>query len=498
MKTSNKGAALVIVLLIIVLLTGLGLLGIYLSQTSTRMVGNINLATEAQMVAESGLDRAQAVLFDHTLPSITVILSGTGRPEDDIPSDPSRCSEAHGAILIDYRQNPPHPLVNIPSPPIDRNLDLPVESGLVSPSMGTFTVWIRQDQVDCRSGNYLCDYAHDSEECSSPSNAPTPNGYVVVRSEAIGKDGITKAIVEKTVYLRTPSMSGTGGSTGVGGIGGTVEGTGGDLGIGGFSISLGGSTGAGSSTGAGGNTCPVTLPCMLYAVQAVNSCSGSKRGCIAINSGSHVDGYHSSAGPPGPGNQMPANIAMRCSSGGASACPNNCPFGCITGSIVYGQASPYDANTLPVPSHTPNSTYLASPPALAVNPTGNVTYIEQMDVNGPATIASGLYIINRLNLNPSGTLTINDSGGPVVIWVLSDLSPSSNVSVTSGNPMHFWLVYNGASDVNNNTNNDFTGVLFAPVAQVNLNYKVKGAVIGGKVTLNSLSAVHFDLDLKCP
>ena len=47
--------------------------------------------------------------------------------------------------------------------------------------------------------------------------------------------------------------------------------------------------------------------------------------------------------------------------------------------------------------------------------------------------------------------------------------------------------------MNVNSNSTFYGVLFAPAASVNFDYKnVFGAVVGGKAILNSGGEVHYD------
>jgi hypothetical protein len=185
----------------------------------------------------------------------------------------------------------------------------------------------------------------------------------------------------------------------------------------------------------------------------------------------------------------------------ASSCPDNCAVGCITGTVDYGHVSGYGASTMPVPAHLTNTVQLSAPPNHTIAPPdSSVVYYDELDLNmgGTLTLKAGRYVVNRLNLNSNSTLYIDDSAGPVTVWVLSAFSPSSTVTVKSGNPDNFWLVYDGTQQINNNTNNSFTGVIFAPLAEVNLNYVVTGAVVGGKVTLNSDAKVHFDTKLRCP
>jgi hypothetical protein len=174
----------------------------------------------------------------------------------------------------------------------------------------------------------------------------------------------------------------------------------------------------------------------------------------------------------------------------------------VTGAISYGQSPAYSASTLPAPSYVSNGTVVTVPANQAIHPSDPSTavYINEVNLNpgGTLTLHHGLYVVGYFNSNGASTLYIDDDEGPVVMWVLSSLSPSGTVSTKSGRASGFWLVYNGMAGVNNNTNNSFTGVLFAPAAEVILNYVVTGAVVGGKVTLNGPSRVHFDVALRCP
>ena len=506
----DRGSVLVVVLLAILVLLGLGMLGLYYTTSTVRMAANIGMVNEARVVAEGGLERARSVLLDGTLPvPLPALLAGSGNAADEVPSSTSFCQgERRGAVLVDFHATPSIPLVKISYPSTSRSSDMPGSAGSVSPSLGTYTVYVRQDLGECRMGNFTCDTTgpdagsspYGATNCVPSGGLPTTNGYVVVRSEGTAIDGRTVDVVEKTFLLRkpaTPPTGGSGGSTSTGGSSGTggVGGAGGTGGVGG----TGGYGGVGGFGGSGGSTSPG--PCLNYAVTAVAPCSnGGTPGCITINGGSKVDSYDPGLGSYGPGNHGPASVSMTCSKV-ASSCPDNCLVGCITGTVDYGNASSFNPGTMPVPPHTTNPIQLSVPPNHTVTPSGaTVIYYDEVDLNsgGTLTLKAGRYVVNRLNLNSNSTLYIDDDGGPVTLWVLSAFSPNSTVTVKSGNPDNFWLVYDGTQQLNNNTNNSFMGVIFAPAAEVNLNYAVTGAVVGGKVTLNSNAKVHFDANLRCP
>jgi len=512
-RRHDTGAFLVVVLLTLLALLGLGMLGLFLTSGTIKVATNINLSNQARVVAEAGIERAREILFDssHPLP-LPALLAGSGDASDEVTHDTSRCQgENRGAVLVDYRVTPSPHLRNVTYPTIDRRSDLPTSAGQsVSARLGSYTVYVRQDLRDCRMGNFTCDYVPDAGSspygataCSPSPGQPEPNHYVVVRSEGVAVDGASTEVVEVTWrlgHVPPASTGGAGGESGTGGTAGVAGGTGGSAG----SSGPGGAGGAGSASGAGGSGGSSPGPCLNYAVTAVSPCpNGWAPGCITINASSKVDGFSSSLGPYGGGNAVPAGVAMTCSAAMAGgSCPNNCPSGCITGPITYGHASTFNSGTLPVPSHSVNSTRVTVPANKTLSPAtpSSVAYFEELtvDTGGTLTLTAGRHVVNYLNLNQHGTLYVDDTQGPVTVWILSFVGLNSTVTVKSGKAQNFWLVYDGTNQINNNTNNSFTGVIFAPAAEVNLNYAVTGAVVGGKVTLNGPSKVHFDTTLKCP
>ena len=508
MNTSSQSerGSIVVVLLVLLTLLGLGVTSLFLTTSSVRVATNIKLTNDARVVAESGLERARDILLsDPTSVPLATLLVGSGIPADEVPHDATRClGEARGAVLVDFRDAHKVSLLDVDFPTIDRRSDLPAGAGNVVPqTLGHYTVYVRQDLADCRMGNFTCDFAAgtDSRVCEPPAGSPQPNHYVVVRSEGVAADGKSRDFAEATYFLGGTTLPGEPG--GDAGVGPGID-AGSSSSAGGGSGGAGGVGGSGGTGGVGGATSTFPAPCLSYAVTAVAGCSGGWfKGCITINSSSLVDSFSSEVGPYGYSNKGAASIAMTCSKAAAtSSCPNNCPSGCITGTVVYGQPSTFDASTIPVPAHVLNSNHVTVPSNVTLSPAtpDTVTYYEEVDVNtgGTLTLEAGRYVVDRLNLNQGGTLYVDDDHGAVVVWVLSNLSPSSTVVVKSGKAENFWLIYDGTSDVNNNSTNNFTGVIFAPAAAVNLNYVVTGAVVGGRVTLNSPSRVHFDVSLRCP
>ncbi len=548
-RRGQQGAVLVVVLLMMVCLLGLGMTGLFLTSTDVHMNANINLRSQAMVVAEAGIERARAILNSLSSPNLAVLLAGSSGAADQVPATADQCTQARGAVLVDTVTCTNCPLLNVAYPSINRNGDLPSGSGLVpATTMGTYTVYLRQDLRDCRMGNFTCDNAADfaGPTCLPPSGAPMPNGAVVVRSEGLAADGRTMVALEVTMWPNqgataalnnpfsqlcasgangcddnsstqtgivvnsaapqappSPPVLAVGGAPGAGG----VPGSGGTSGPGytvmpGGGLAAGGTAagGAAGGSGAGGSGGSGTggsasggssgaHPCLDYAVSAVAACP---TGCITLNSGVVVDGYDPGQGSYGGPNLQSADIAMTCSQG-SDGCPNNCPHGCVTGSIDYGVVQNLNASTLPVPAHASSGNSVTVPPDTTLGP----GYYSSIYLNGGTlTLLSGSYVVDSLNLN-SGTLYIDDSNGPVYLWVTSGLSPNSVVAVKSGNPADFWLIYDGTGQINNNSGNDFTGVLFAPAASINLDYHVTGAVVGGQITMNGSAVVHYDSGLAC-
>ena len=76
---SDKGAVLVVVLVVMVALLGLGMTGLFLTSGSIQMSTNINQRNQALVVAEAGIERARQVLNSPVwVPPIQAILSPAG------------------------------------------------------------------------------------------------------------------------------------------------------------------------------------------------------------------------------------------------------------------------------------------------------------------------------------------------------------------------------------------------------------------------------------
>jgi hypothetical protein len=206
-RNGERGAILVAVLLIMIVLLGLGMSGLFLTKSNVQMLTNTNLRNQALYVAEAGLERARDILNGPIKPDLTALLGGAGHlanPTDEIPSqlDSVRgLPVGRGAVLTDTAGVP---LVQVSYPTsISHGEPVPGNpQGLTSPLMGIYTVYIRNDTAECRMGKFTVD-----------GEAAGGNQVVVIRAEGTASDGRTTVVLEMT-------MGGGGGSGAAQGAGG--------------------------------------------------------------------------------------------------------------------------------------------------------------------------------------------------------------------------------------------------------------------------------------
>jgi hypothetical protein len=193
LRRGERGAILVAVMLIMVVLLGLGMSGLFLTKSNVQMLTNTNLRNQALYVAEAGLERARDILNGPVAPDLTALLGGTGHvsyPADEIPSSLDSVYGlpiGRGAVLTDtsgiplLRVNYPTSIAHAESVPGNDN-------GLSNPLMGVYTVYIRNDIAECRMGKFTVD-----------GLAAGGNQVVVIRSEGTASDGRTNVVLEMTM-----------------------------------------------------------------------------------------------------------------------------------------------------------------------------------------------------------------------------------------------------------------------------------------------------------
>jgi hypothetical protein len=74
---------------------------------------------------------------------------------------------------------------------------------------------------------------------------------------------------------------------------------------------------------------------------------------------------------------------------------------------------------------------------------GNVT----VGATATLTLTAGVYTFNSLSLNLLGSMLVNASSGPVVLYVQNSLALPKAISIVNGGPTSFFLGYAGTSNV---------------------------------------------------
>lgn len=200
-------------------------------------------------------------------------------------------------------------------------------------------------------------------------------------------------------------------------------------------------------------------------------------GNVLVNSNSVVDSYRSSDGVYGGYNVLDGAVVQ-------AATSIHLNGGVIAGSQITDSAAGLEplpvalgATNLPLGSSSPGS----------LNITG---------AGDSIALAPGNYVVENLNLNFPGSITISPEGA-VSIFVTGNLNLGGDVNL-GGVPSDMEFVVTSSGHVNVSSQGTFVGFLYAPMSVVNINSTIFGGVVGGSVTLNSGAAVHFDQDSECP
>jgi hypothetical protein len=193
-RNAESGAVLLLVMMLMISLFGLGITALWLTSGNMQIGTNVNQRTQALYCAEAGIERARAVLNALPAPNINTLLQGSGDAADDIPStlDASGNPVGVGATLLDGTTV----LKAVVFPPASFKRGDTSATAPVSATMGTYTVWIRNDTAECRQGNYLND----------------ANGSVRIRSRGLAPDNLTTVVLEVAMG-GAPGSSGTTGTT---------------------------------------------------------------------------------------------------------------------------------------------------------------------------------------------------------------------------------------------------------------------------------------------
>jgi hypothetical protein len=187
-RKADGGAVLLLMMLLILGLLGLGVTGLWLTSGNLQVQANNNLRSQALVVAEAGVARARAALNAGI--NIDASLLGQNAGIDDVPNalDSSGKPTGAGAVFVDGAV----PLWNVAFPPASFGRTSGTATAPIASTMGTYSVWIRNDTTECRQGQYT----HDA------------NGTVLVRSRGVAPDNRTAVVLEVALGA-TPPVPGT-------------------------------------------------------------------------------------------------------------------------------------------------------------------------------------------------------------------------------------------------------------------------------------------------
>jgi hypothetical protein len=182
-RRSDSGAVLITVLLVMLALLGLGVLALWMTSGNLQIGANANLRNQALYVAEAGIEAVRNDLNANPTRLMTPLLAGGKDPtNDNVPTgvDANGNPNGIGAVYW-YLDN--STTTSIPFPPNSFLRGAGGAGVIQSTTMGTYTVWIRNDTGELRQGKITQD----------------DNNTVVVRSRGIAPDGRTQVVLEVTM-----------------------------------------------------------------------------------------------------------------------------------------------------------------------------------------------------------------------------------------------------------------------------------------------------------
>jgi Tfp pilus assembly protein PilX len=189
-RRGERGAVLITVMLVMLALLGLGVMALWMTSGNMQIASTTNLRNQALYVAEAGIEAVRNDLNGATPRVMTALLAGGKDPlNDNMPTgalvDAQGQPNGVGAVYF-YTTNVP--LSNVAFPPAaftrGSGADVMVNGVSVNQTttMGTYTVWIRNDTAELRMGL-----------------AADANGIFVVRSRGVAPDGRTQVTLEATM-----------------------------------------------------------------------------------------------------------------------------------------------------------------------------------------------------------------------------------------------------------------------------------------------------------
>jgi hypothetical protein len=180
-RASDRGAVMVTVLLVMLGLLALGMTGLWLTSGNLQISAHTNLRNQALYVAEAGIEAVRADL--NTGRNMAELLAGGRDSNDNIPTGVDANGNPNGIGAV-YFYADGTVLRDVAFPPAGfKRGEGASATAPVSSTMGTYTVWIRNDTGELRRGQPVTD----------------SNGTYVIRSRGVAVDGRIEVVLEATL-----------------------------------------------------------------------------------------------------------------------------------------------------------------------------------------------------------------------------------------------------------------------------------------------------------
>jgi Tfp pilus assembly protein PilX len=460
-RNHQCGAALILALMLVFILSLLGISVMFVAQTETWSSMNYRLMTQARYGAEAGLSRSLDYLVNTYVPP-----ASTG-------SD----------LISNYNLTPTQPVAGLPSAinqvAASYSGKAVVLSGSGSVSSNYPVAAVQAAFNSAASGTIMAGSTTISYNAYATLISMNSAGIQIWQITSDGTiGGVRSADVEVQAILERQSGNAT------------------------FNYGAFSTNGAcGSMTFSGGTTvnsynsaamtCSKGSPPTCSGGHLILSATGGNvgtNGNLTESGGATIDGSLST----------PRSGVGSCSSGGVDA-ETTSGGATVTGGLIHlPQAVAYPAPAVPNPAPPTTNTSVHSTTTYTPGSYGNIS------VSGGATLhfSAGTYNLNSINLSGGATLSIDS--GPVTLNI-TGTSQATPISFSGGtisnaglDPSQFLINYAGTGSVTLSGGTASAAVLYAPNASLNFSGGTDffGAVICAALTDSGGAALHYDTNLQ--
>jgi hypothetical protein len=109
----------------------------------------------------------------------------------------------------------------------------------------------------------------------------------------------------------------------------------------------------------------------------------------------------------------------------------------------------------------------------------------------------GSFVVSSLYLSKGATLFVDNTAGPVTLYVSGAVSVSGTIATADPKPEKLAIYVSGTSSVTLSTTTSFNGVVYAPNSAVSIanTGSYTGAFFGKTLTMGTYARVHYDSSL---